>query len=160
MSNSRVEEFLEKAGFQVLTSDGEYFVDSHGKKYGAWASLGSVESRQRTEGGETVYEASRSVRQINPAQDTFLLLQENWQAWVGRNHYFSGIGFQGKCPCPTHYNAAVVTPLTTWTEGGTKKRLYSLLMLQSSTTRKQRFVKDLTLQEAEAKKRELCEAAY
>jgi len=160
----KIKDFLKEKGFKAFTSDGNYFVDEQGNKYGAWGALASLERKERIEGGENRYWVSRGVREIKPEEDIFNLLWDKAYCWIGRMQSWDDINFVSKIPLPTQYNAAVITPIPSWREegqdGGGQKTLYSLLMLKYEVTRKTEFVKDLTEEEKRLRDIELFEEPF
>ena len=157
-----MEKYLRRAGFELFSSDGTYFVDSRGNKYGAWTDLAETQRKVKVEGGEKHYIVVRGVRDVKPEEDVFQLLYE-----VSATAIFPTqevVMFLEKSPCPTHYNAAIVSPLAKWAESGfdgsSEKTLYSVLMLKSRVERREEFRRDETEQEGMMREIEESEEPY
>jgi len=75
----------------------------------------------------------RNIRLIVPKDDVFNVLYEydSGQGFVGALAFETEkINFVGQSPLKTNYDAAVITPVFSWVDGGIEKNIYSLLMLK------------------------------
>lgn len=157
--DERVKHYFEKIGFKIFSTDGKYFLDEYKNKYGPWADLAHTEKIEEVEGGKNYYEVIRGVRDVNLEEDVYQFLYETSSCWIGKMYEWSDFHFLGgKGPSKTDYNAAIITPVGTWREdaidGGGEKTLYSLLMLESRESRRERFVKNPTPEEIRARETE------
>lgn len=147
----KLQDFLKEKGFETFTSDGNYFTDRQGNKYGAFGDLSCIERKERVEGGLNIHWVNRGIRKIKLDEDVFNLVLDKSYCWIGSMRFSEEIRFVGKSPLPREYNTAVITPLATWREegydGGGQKTLYSLIMLKSREYRKIEFIKDPTEEE-------------
>jgi hypothetical protein len=141
-------DFLKENGFDTMTSDGQYFLDEFKNKYMNGERLLGEIKYEPAIGGKIEKCYARGVRDIKPSEDIFVMKYEEYIYNFGANFFdHEDIEFVGKSPLKSAYNAAVLSPISTYSIGCGEISLFSVLMLKRRTEFWETFIKDKTEEE-------------